>query len=311
MMNMKIRMNTTWKRWLKRGVILPLLLCSLSISAQVREQKVVLPGGRMTYEDIFALIEAQNQVWFGHTPQDIDVKQTVVLPKGEASLGFLLDMLFDGTNYKYLISGQHILITRGEGAPAVEPVREPIAGYSAPVVYESYENRKPAVALKTNLLYDATTTLNLGVEFALSRKWTLDIPLNYNPWDFGDETRFRHWGVQPEARYWFCERFDGWFVGAHAHYAKFNIGGLPKWTQASKNMQKNRYQGDLYGAGVSVGYSWILKNRWSMEATLGLGYARINADKYPCTTCGTAVDQGGKNYFGPTKIGLSLIYVIK
>ena len=29
-------------------------------------------------------------------------------------------------------------------------------------------------AIKTNLLYDATTTINLGVEAALSEKWTLD-----------------------------------------------------------------------------------------------------------------------------------------
>lgn len=30
-------------------------------------------------------------------------------------------------------------------------------------------------AIKTNLLYDATTTFNLGAEFALSPKWTLDV----------------------------------------------------------------------------------------------------------------------------------------
>ena len=29
------------------------------------------------------------------------------------------------------------------------------------------------VAIKTNLLYDATTTLNLGAEFGLAHKWTL------------------------------------------------------------------------------------------------------------------------------------------
>lgn len=39
-------------------------------------------------------------------------------------------------------------------------------------------------AVKTNLLYDATTTMNLGVEFGLSPKWTLDVSGNYNPWRF-------------------------------------------------------------------------------------------------------------------------------
>lgn len=44
-------------------------------------------------------------------------------------------------------------------------------------------------AIKTNLLYDATSTLNLGFEFGLSPKWTLDISGNYNPWQFDDNRK--------------------------------------------------------------------------------------------------------------------------
>ena len=51
------------------------------------------------------------------------------------------------------------------------------------------------VALKSNLLYDATTTMNLGLEIGLVRKWTLDIPVNYNPWKLSDGKRLRHWGA--------------------------------------------------------------------------------------------------------------------
>ena len=42
----------------------------------------------------------------------------------------------------------------------------------------------PLLAVKSNLLYDATTTMNLGIEFGLAPKWTLDISGNYNPWTF-------------------------------------------------------------------------------------------------------------------------------
>ena len=31
------------------------------------------------------------------------------------------------------------------------------------------------VAVKTNLLYDVSTTINLGAEIGLSPKWTLDL----------------------------------------------------------------------------------------------------------------------------------------
>ena len=33
-------------------------------------------------------------------------------------------------------------------------------------------------AVKSNLLYDATATINLGVEMGLSKKWTLDLSGN-------------------------------------------------------------------------------------------------------------------------------------
>ena len=39
------------------------------------------------------------------------------------------------------------------------------------------ESKAQKIAVKSNLLYDATTTMNLGLEVALARKWTLDIPV--------------------------------------------------------------------------------------------------------------------------------------
>lgn len=162
-------------------------------------------------------------------------------------------------------------------------------------------------AVKTNLLYDVTTTLNLGFEFGLGKKTTLDISGSYNPWKFGD-ARWRLGLIQPEVRYWLCERFNGSFFGLHAHYAHYNVGGL-KWF--SDNMKNNRYQGDLYGAGISYGYQWVLNDRWNIEATIGVGYARLKYDKYPCASCGTRIKRDHRNYWGPTKAGISIIYIIK
>ena len=42
----------------------------------------------------------------------------------------------------------------------------------------------PKFAIKTNALYWATTTANLGFEVGLSKKLTLDVSGNYNPWKF-------------------------------------------------------------------------------------------------------------------------------
>ncbi|CAK7061623.1 MAG: hypothetical protein PARBA_02292 [Parabacteroides sp.] len=163
-------------------------------------------------------------------------------------------------------------------------------------------------AVKSNLLYDATATINLGVEVGLSKKWTLDLSGNYNGWKLGEEARLKHWMVQPEVRYWLCERFDGHFFGLHPFYADYNVGGLKF---LGGNIKENRYQGDLYGVGIGYGYQWLLGNRWSMEAEIGVGWAHLKYDKYPCATCGSVLATESKNYFGVTKAALSIIYFFK
>lgn len=154
------------------------------------------------------------------------------------------------------------------------------------------------VAIKTNGLYWATTTPNLGVEFAVSRKVTVDLSAAYNPWTFKDDKKMRLWLAQPEVRYWLCERFEGHFVGAHLHAAQY-YGGFGD----------HRYDGYLAGGGFSYGYSHILSPRWSLEAVIGLGYARLWYDeslRIPCEKCH---EKKHKNYFGPTKAAVSIIYL--
>ena len=83
------------------------------------------------------------------------------------------------------------------------------------------------VGIKTNLLYDATTTINLGVEVGLSQKLTLDLSGNLNLWTWKDNMKWKHWMAQPELRFWTCERFAGHFFGVHALAGQFNVGNLP------------------------------------------------------------------------------------
>ena len=77
------------------------------------------------------------------------------------------------------------------------------------------------------------------------------------------------------------------------------------------NMENHRYQGNLYGAGLSYGYQWLLSSRWSMEAVIGVGWAHLDNDKYPCAVCGTIEKSGTGDYFGVTKAALSFIYFFK
>lgn len=168
------------------------------------------------------------------------------------------------------------------------------------------------VALKSNLLYDALLTPDLGLEVKVAPQWTVEITGNVNFWKVNDR-RWKQWNVQPEARYWFCQAFSGHFLGAHLIGGQYNFGNLPLnfkflGTDFSK-LRDNRYQGWMGGAGIAYGYSWILDKHWNLEAELGIGWIYAHYDRYPCATCGTRLESGHHNYFGPTKAAINLVYV--
>lgn len=166
------------------------------------------------------------------------------------------------------------------------------------------------VALKSNLIADATTTFNLAAEIGISAKNTLDLYVNYNPWKFGDNKSFKHLMVQPEYRFWFCERFSGSFLGIHAHAGIFNVGGVDMPFGLWHKLKDYRYEGEFIGAGISYGYQWILNKHWNIEANIGAGYAYIHYDKYQCKDCGKRLKKDqNRNYLGPTKAAVSLVYL--
>lgn len=77
------------------------------------------------------------------------------------------------------------------------------------VLWVAQTAKSQDVALKTNTLMWATTTPNLGLEVALSPRYTLELSGSYNPWTFKDDKKMRFWLVQPELKYWFCEKSEG------------------------------------------------------------------------------------------------------
>ncbi len=160
------------------------------------------------------------------------------------------------------------------------------------------------VAIKNNLLYDVTTTLNIGAEAKLATNWTLDLSGNYNPWSFSADKKIKHWLIQPEIRYWLCESFTAHYFGAHLLYGEYNVGNM-------LGMKGFRYDGNFIGVGLSYGYQWLLSKRWSIETSIGIGYARLDQEKFVCGNCGQRLGESKKNYIGPTKAAVSLIYIIK
>ena len=166
----------------------------------------------------------------------------------------------------------------------------------------------PTWSIKTNLLADLTTSMNLAFEFRTGGHTSLDVTGQWNPFSFRDNrTKWKHIGVQPEFRYWTRETFRGHFFGVHAHYAFYNVGGL--WNGPFTDyMHENRFQGDLYGIGISWGHRWNFSRGFGLEVTAGVGYAYKDYKIYECRNCGPELDSDTKHYVGPTRLGVSLIF---
>ena len=177
-------------------------------------------------------------------------------------------------------------------------------------------------AVKTNLLGWATTNINAGVELGVGRKSTIQVFGTLNPWDFSNLKRYRFWNVMPEYRYFFCEKFGGHFLGVHLLGGQYNVRnvnlslmGLPDLTTAENGpvttadgVEKARHvEGWYAGAGITFGYQWMLSKHWNLEASLGVGYAYSPYTLYG--RCNMEVEKKNLNYFGPTKVAVSLMYL--
>lgn len=171
------------------------------------------------------------------------------------------------------------------------------------------------VAIKTNLLYDATATINAGFEVGLAPKWSLNVPFSFNGWSFPSKDYiYKHMCVQPEVRYWFCDRLAGHFLGIHVHGGAYNVGLIPNnihfLGQDFSQLTDYRYQGYFVGGGLAYGYAWALAEHLNLEFELGVGYAYTQYEKFECEECGRKLAEGVPvHYFGPTKLAINFVYV--
>lgn len=191
----------------------------------------------------------------------------------------------------------------------------------AVVMMWAQQGQAQEVALKTNLLYDASTTPNIGVEVGISRKMTAQLFYGINPWTYSgsgsDAKMAKHWVVMPELRWWTCSKMNGWFVGIHAMGGQFNAsnikvpmpGAFFKGLDVADAVRDTRVEGYYAGGGFTAGYQWILSRHWNLEAEAGVGYNRVWYDQYPCAECGSKLSSGQTNYIGLTKLGITLMYI--
>lgn len=166
------------------------------------------------------------------------------------------------------------------------------------------------IAVKSNLLSAANGALNAGVEYAIGPKYTFELTGSIRPWKRSEGYVNRYWLIQPEYRYWTCQKFNGSFWGAYLNGAQFNVGGKKMPFGLFPWLEEHRYTGWLAGAGISYGYHILLGRHWNLEVAIGIGYEYIDYKKYKCPdVCSQVVDTSHYHYFGPSKASLGIVYL--
>lgn len=172
------------------------------------------------------------------------------------------------------------------------------------------------LAIKTNLLYDATATPNLQAEVKVAPRHTVGAAVGFNPFPIkdeftfdGDNRKMRHLLVQPMWRYWFCSAFAGHFISANVAYIHYNVSNIKFPLGLYPGVDKERRQGDTFAIGASYGYSWILSPRWSIEAEGGVDVGYASSKRYNYHRCGMFIGNEKHAVLMP-KLALNLIFNI-
>ena len=190
-------------------------------------------------------------------------------------------------------------------AQIVDEVQTP---KEAPAVVSDVEPDMTSVmSVKTNLLAYSTLIPNLGVEFRIADHWSAEVTAMYSPFDlFRYNRKTRVLAAKPEVRYWFSEAMrKGHFIGVHIPIAGFNI-------QLEDNYRYQDPRRALWGVGLNYGYALLLgkEQKWALDFTIGLGYMDVSYNLYEGVRNGKYIRTERKHYFGPTRIGVNLSYLI-
>lgn len=186
-----------------------------------------------------------------------------------------------------------------------------------------YEAKAQDISVRTNLLWDGLSEPNLGVEFQLSRHFTLggNVGLKSWPrwlawdWDVNNPVHWRNFVVAPELRFYFDKdkdkMFEGAFIGTDIVYTHFNVGKVTFPFGLYPQVRDYRLQGNFYGLGLFGGYAWRIKDsRWRIEVEGGVAVGYHKADKFECAHCGAQVGESRGVVLVP-KLGVNLAFDVK
>ncbi len=174
------------------------------------------------------------------------------------------------------------------------------------------------ITLSTNLLDWANFgTVNGSASFSVSRRVSLGVNAEYNPWTFGVKSgdwvynRHRTFGATVDVWPWYVNA--GWSLMFGAQWKEYAMGGLP-WPKHDYGERFGRIplteEGRAIGAGASVKYTRLLSKHWNLELGAGLWAGKKQYTRYRCPNCGRRLEQGSKWFVAPYGVSATIVFVI-
>ena len=182
-----------------------------------------------------------------------------------------------------------------------------------PTEPEPEETNKYTLAIKTNLLYDALITPNIGVEAYIGKGITVGASWTAAWWKADPESWYhRIKGGDIQATKWLGNRpfsaedevkpFQGWHAGIYAQMLQYDFSWGKKGSIATRWS---------WGAGVQGGWAMPVGKKLSLDFALSLGYLTGEYEEYvPIDGCYVWQATKNRHWIGPTKAEVTLIWHI-
>ena len=172
--------------------------------------------------------------------------------------------------------------------------------------------RRPLLALKTNLLFDAALMPNVEIEVPVGKRWSVNGEYAFPWWQF-DRGKYCMQVLMGglEGRYWLGSRksredrevLTGHFLGLYAGGGKYDL----QWGE-------KRYQGEFFiAAGVSYGWATRIARHLHLEFNIGIGLLRTDYRHYHARDNYQTLlwqENGKYTWFGPTKAKITLVWLL-
>lgn len=157
------------------------------------------------------------------------------------------------------------------------------------------------VALKSNLLDWAVLSPNLAMELRLTPKLSLDVGVVINPITATIAgVKATNARLQPELRYWFARPMSRHYMGVALMGALYDA-----------EYEHRCYIGDVWAAGLTYGYVFVIGRHWNIETSLGLGGARWRSVSYRVGDEKPRENNCMSWNLVPMKCGVSVSYIFK